>query len=243
MSRTQVWFDGVELTSLFLVSNLQQPLLPRKIVTSDVPGKDGELFLGASLATRTIKLTLTVRDRSITGLQEAARQLAAILNVSEPKPLRLSIDGGLYYMAVPNAKADGARYLHAIRYDVEFLLSDPVAYGDTQSVTVPSGGSVTFDVDGTYPTLPTITASAARNGSGGDWRITREDGAYVSATIPSGVMSAPVVIDCAERVLRVNSNVVVLPLEADWLVLEPGEHTLTMTGTGAATVEWTERWV
>lgn len=243
MSRTQVWFNNVELTDSFYVSDLRQSLLPKNVVTSDVPGKDGSLFLGARLATRSIKLTLTVRDRTASGLQEAARELAAILNVSEPKPLKLSIDGGLYYMAVPNAQTDGTRSRHAVRYDVEFLAADPVAYGEVKTKTVPSGGSVTFEVDGTYPTLPVITASAAANGSGGYWRITREDGAYVQATIPSGVTSAPVVVDCAGRVLRVNSNVVVLPLEADWLVLEPGEHTLTMTGTGAATVEWTERWV
>ena len=243
MSRTVVTFDGHELTRLFAVSNLQNSLLPRTLNTVDVPGRDGSLFLGVSLAVRTIKLTLTVRDRTPSGLQAASRALAAILNVSEPKPLSMSIDGGLYYMAIPNAQADGTRYRNAVTYDVEFLCADPVAYGTERTITVPSGGSVTFEVDGTYPTAPQVSVSAAKNGSGGYWRLTLDSDEYLVATIPSGVTTAPVEIDCAARTLKVNGNIALLQPEADWLVLEPGEHTLSMTGTGQAMVIYVERWL
>lgn len=53
MSRTRVWFDGEELTALGNVSDLRQALLPRNIATSDVPGRDGSMYLGARLAPRT----------------------------------------------------------------------------------------------------------------------------------------------------------------------------------------------
>lgn len=243
MSRTVVTFDGHELTRLFAVSNLQNSLLPRTLNTVDVPGRDGSLFLGASLVGRTIKLTLTVRDKTVSGLQTASRTLAAILNVSEPKPLSMSIDGGLYYMAIPNAQADGTRYRNAITYDVEFLCADPVAYGVEQTITVPSGGSITFEVDGTYPTAPQVSAAAARNGSGGCWKLTLDNDEYLAATIPSGVTTAPVEIDCTARTLMVNGSVTLLQPEADWLVFEPGEHTLSMTGTGQAIVTYAERWL
>lgn len=241
--RTQVVFDGHDLTNLFAVSDLRNSLLPRNIGTSVVPGRDGNLFTGATLSARTISLRLTIIDRSITGRQAAERLLASILAVDEPRPLSISIDGGLYYMAIPKADSEGARYRNATSYEVTFEVPDPVAYGETKTVTVPSGGSVTFTVGGTYPTMPTISAPAAANGSGGYWRLRLEDGSYLLATIPSGVSSAPVIADCEKRTLKVNGNVALLVPDADWLVLEPGEHTLEMTGTGAATVAFTERWL
>ena len=88
-----------------------------------------------------------------------------------------------------------------------------------------------------------MSASAAKNGNGGFWRLALEDGTYLLATIPTGVTSAPVVVDCGERTLTVNGNVSLLAPEADWLLLAPGAHTLTMTGTGAATVTYNERWL
>lgn len=236
-------FNGVDLTQQFVVSDLRTALLPRTISTEAVPGRDGSVLTGVSHAERTITMTLTVRARTIEGRQAAARTLAAILAVDEPKPLALSIDDGLYYMAIPASDGEGARFRNANTYEVSFIAPDPVAYGEEKTVTVPSGGSVTFTVGGTYPTMPTINAPSAANGSDGFWRLRLEDGSYLLATIPSGVSTAPVVADCAKRTLRVNDTVALLVPVADWLVLEPGEHTLTMTGTGAATVTFDERWV
>lgn len=241
-TRTTVTFDGHDLTQDYRVSDLRTPLLPVTIDTADVPGRDGLLMVGRRLAPRTVSLRLTVKGTDQVARQAAARRLAQILNVSEPRPLAISIDGGLYYMAVPNATADGQRYLNATSFEVAFEASDPVAYGATRTVTVPSGGSVTFEVGGTYPTMPRIDVPAARNGSGGFWRLLLEDGSFMTLTLP-GSGTYAIAADCAERVLRVAGNVTALPPTSDWLVLEPGEHTLTMTGTGAATVAYEERWV
>lgn len=244
MSRTVVTFDGYELTNNYYVSDLRTSLLPRTIESQDVPGRDGSLFTGVRLAPRTITLTLTIKNKSIAVRQAAARALAAILAVDEPRPLSLSIDGGLYFMAIPQSSDDATRWVNASQFEVTFECPDPVAYGQERTVTVPSGGSVTFTVGGTYQTRPVISASAARNNAGiGGWRIALEDGSYIFATIPSGVSSAPVIADCAARTLKVNGNTALLIPAADWLVLEPGEHTLTMTGTGAATVTFDERWL
>lgn len=243
MSRTRVMFNGFELTRDYYVSDLRTSLLPRTIGTQDVPSRDGVLFTGARLAQRSIALTLTIVSKSIERRQAAARYLASLLAVNEPKPLQISIDDGLYYMAIPQSSDDATRWVNATSFDVVFECPDPVAYGIERVVTVPSGGSVTFEVGGTYPTMPFVSASAAANGSGGSWRITKEDGSYIMATIPNGINTAPVVADCSARTLKVNGSTAMLVPQADWLVLEPGEHTLTMTGTGAATVTFNERWL
>lgn len=241
--RTRVNFDGFELTSIFAVSDLRQSLLPRSVKTMDVPGRDGSAYAGVTLSARTISMTLTALGRTAEERQAASRVLASLLAVDEPRPLSVSIDGGLYHMAVPSSAGEGSRYRNATTFDVTFTAPDPVAYGTERSVTVPSGGSVTFDVGGTYPTMPVVSASAAANGGDGYWRVRMEDGSYLLATIPDGVSTAPVVADCEERVLKVNDSVALLVPSADWLVLEPGQHTMEMTGTGAATVTFRERWL
>lgn len=243
MSRTTVTFDGHELTQDYYVSNLRTSLLPRTVGMQEVPGLNGMLYTGVRHTERSITLTFTAVSKSMAVRQTAARNLAALLAVDEPKPLQISIDGGLYYMAIPQSSDDAIRWMNATSFDVVFECPDPIAYGTERTVTVPSGGSVTFTVDGTYPTTPVVSASAAKNGSGGFWRIALEDGTYLLATIPTGVTSAPVVADCGERTLTVNGNVSLLAPEADWLLLAPGAHTLTMTGTGAATVTYNERWL
>lgn len=243
MRRTQVIFNGFDLTRHYHVSNLGVSLLPRSIKTVEVPGRDGVLCMGATTAARTITMTLTVMAKAIEDRQAASRMLAAILDVDEPKPLALSIDNGLYYMAIPNADAEGNRYRNATSFEVSFLVPDAAAYGAEKTVTVPSGGSVTFEVGGTYPTMPVVSAPSAKNGSGGYWRLRMEDGSYLLATIPSGVSTAPVIADCERRTLSVNGSTALLVPDADWLVFEPGEHTIEMTGTGAATVTFCERWL
>lgn len=243
MSRTTVTFNGQDLTASYHVSDLRTSLLPRRVESVNVPGMDGAHYTGAPLDVRTITLTLSAMGTDVGDRQDAGRTLAGILNVSEPKPLAISIDGGLYYMAMPASSGDAARFYNATQFEVDFTCFDPVAYGTERTVTVPSGSNVTFTVNGTYPTMPTISVPQATNGAQGFWRLSLEDGSYLIATIPTGVQNAPIVADCANRVLKVNGNVVILQPEADWLVLTPGQHKLTMVGGGAATVTYRERWV
>lgn len=243
MSRTTVTFNGTRLTDLYDVSDLRTSLLPRTIGSVAVPGRDGALHTGTRLATRTVTLTLTVRGAGSAARQQAARTLASILDVDEPAPLAISIDGGLFYMAMPESSGDIARYCNASRTEVTFTCLDPTLHAARRSVSLTSGGTATVTVGGTYPTMPLVEVTGARNGSGGFWRLTLDGGDYLIATIPAGVTSAPIVADCENRVLRVNGSVTLLQPAADWLVLEPGTHTLAMTGTGTGTVSFEERWL
>jgi hypothetical protein len=118
-----------------------------------------------------------------------------------------------------------------------------VAYGAARTVTVPSGGSVEFNVGGTYKTMPRITANAARDSSSLVWGLRLDGGDFVHVATGSNAVKS-VLIDCAERICTVAGAVALPTLDSDWLELEPGTHTLAMdNGTGAATVVFTERWL
>lgn len=238
--RSTVMWDGEELSAGWtLVSDRREQLLPTDVATIDVPGLDGALFGGVTRAVRQVTLALHVMG-PFGERAPHVRELAARLAVDGPRPLMFSDEAPLWRMAVPNADPEGVAFYNADGYaDVKFVCPDPWFYGEEAGVTVPSGGSVTFTVGGTAPTMPIVTAPAALNGSGGVWRLMLDDTTYIAASVPS---ARSLVCDCVDRVLRVNGTVTLLRPDADWLVLEPGTHTLAMTGTGAATVTWTERW-
>lgn len=229
------------------MSELRRPLLPRTLGAVDVPGIDGELPTGQTLAPFDLGLTLTVMGRD-PALREIMRQkVASDLNSAGEAPLAISEDNGLWYMARPTAVADGVRSVNAESFDVTFRISDPVRYGRQRTVTVPAGGSATFHVDGTYQTMPTVAVSIS-NGEGTEqWRLGLEDGSFLLCYAPVGASGTQAVtFDCGGRVLRVGANAVMLPAIADWLVLTPGDHTLAMSGdatSGAATVTFWERWL
>ena len=238
--RSTVMWDGEELGAGWtFVSDRREQLLPTDVATIDVPGRDGALFGGVTRAVRQVTLALYVLG-PVGERAPHVRELAARLAVDGPRPLMFSDEAPLWRMAVPNADPEGVAFYNADGYaDVKFVCPDPWFYGEEGGVTVPSGGSVTFTVGGTAPTMPIVTAPAALNGSGGVWQLMLDDTTYIAASVPS---ARSLVCDCVDRVLRVNGAVTLLRPDADWLVLEPGTHTLAMTGTGAATVTWTERW-
>ena len=124
-----------------------------------------------------------------------------------------------------------------------FTLVDPVAYGDTQTAALPSGGSVSINVNGTAPTyLNVVAASAVRNISAQVWGVKVDNADFIHVATGSS-SSRKVEIYSEERICKV-ANALTLPtLDSDWIKLNPGTHTIAMDyGTGAATLSWVERW-
>lgn len=239
--RTTVTFNGTDLTALCHVSDLRTSLLPRTFGSENVPGRDGAIFTGSRLLTRTITLTLSLMGTDLAQRQQAARALAGILAVDEPKPLAISIDDGMYYLAIPESGDDIARYVNSERFDVTFTAYDPTLHGAQRTVTVSSSGSRTFNVGGTYPASPVISVPEALSRAG-SWRITLDDADFLSVSFDRSATRA-LVFDCEARTLTMDGVATLLMPECDWFVLTPGRHTLQTVGDGTATVTWEERWL
>ncbi len=243
MSVITVTFNGHDLTSEFVASRPRIQGMPVDIGSVEVPGMDGSLFTGARLGPKTIGITLTAKASTFADRRDALRKLFGYLRVDEPKALAFSFDNGLFYLAVPTTTGDIGFYRRHASIDVEFVAHDPAMYSAEVTKTVPSGSSVTFTVDGNYPTRPTISASAAKRGSGGFWRLDKNSGEQkFTVTLPNNNTTV-IAADCGSRVLTVAGNVSMLDPSSDWLVLKPGRNTIAMTGTGAATIKYRERWL
>lgn len=237
----RVEFDGVEITSEYTVSDLERTGFTSSANALDT-GSGSRALVSAKQEPP--KISFIIWKRGWIGRErqrEAVRAIMALLAVDSYRPLSISDDNGLYYMAIPDGEHEVIEALNAVGVRVSFTARDPFLYGAEQTVTVPSGGSVTFAVNCTCPTYPVITANAEREQSG-LWGLRLDDGDFLHV-LTGRDAPTPVVADCAARTLEVNGSAALPTLQSDWLRLPKGIHTLEMEhGTGAATVKFTERW-
>ena len=238
-----VIFDGHDLSQGFIVSDVARPAPVLAAETADVPGRDGTVFRSATLEPLTVSMTLLTRGGDRESRRAAIRELMGWLDVDEPKALSFPDDGGLYYLAIPNGGGKRASYYEREAVEVEFLVPDPVMYGEAKTATLPSGGAVEVEVGGNYPAAITITAaSAGRDASSLKWGVGLDSGHYLLLPMPSA--TGAVVVDCGQRRASVAGALVLPTIGSTWLRLTPGQHTVSMAaGTGDATVSWVERWV
>lgn len=238
-------FGGHDLESLFKCGN---PVLTWHNSVPDyieVPGRDGAAVRGSRFGLSTVSFAIAAIGTAA-ARRAALSTLGSWLDVDAPARLVLPDTPDRYYMAMPSGPVQMTRGCGAEMAALAFDIVEPAAYGATRTATVPSGGSVTITVNGTYPTAPKIyAASAVRDSSALVWGIRMDSGDFVH--LDTGTASARRVdIDCAARTSTITASrtAKLLTLDSDWLVMKPGSHVLQMDkGTGAATVTWVERWL
>lgn len=240
-----VSWNGTVLTNSYTVI-AQKGMPSYTVAKTTIPNMDGVLVGSVTQGCPTFKLTFVLAQGTAVQREAERRQIAAMFDVDGPRQLALGRDDGAYYMAVPSGNAKLEERVTSGKVVINLMVTDPAAYGQTKTATVPSGGSVTITVGGNSPTFPTIyAASAVRNSTSLVWGVKLEDGTFVH--VPTGTSSSRRIdIDCGKRTSTITANATVnMPtLDSDWLVLTPGTHTVTMDqGTGAATLTWVERWV
>lgn len=238
---SSVIFDGHDLSELFAIGDPSITVFESRVKYDQSDNRNGSVVLGRVWGNGSVTFSIG-NPGSMSERRDKMSTLAVWLDVDEPKKLVLPDTPGRYYMAVPSGAVTPIRHYNGEVSQLTFVITDPIAYGRECSVTVPSGGSVTFNVGGTAATRPRITASAVRNASSQVWGIRLDEGDFVHVATGSSSARA-VVLDCEDRTLTVQGAAALPTLDSDWLVLEPGEHVLRMdNGSGAATVTYIERW-
>ena len=236
-----VAFDGIVLSDLYTVIP-RRGVSSREVASESVPGRDGVVVTGMDYVPPTLSLVFVLGPTS--DIPGAVRELQTLLDAREPKKLELGEDNGLYCMAMPQGESSWRRLPFSSAIEVPFLVADAAMYGAERKATLPSGGSVTFTVGGTYPTRPRLVASSAyRDSTSGQWGV-RLDSVDVLKLAFGSSSSRSIDVDCHARTATVSGDVAIPTLDSDWLEFEPGTHTLEMhLGTGATTVTWRERWL
>jgi len=235
-------FDGHSFDELFIYGDPKISILSSDVKYARSDNRNGSIVIGRPWSNSTVSFTI-VATGAADERRNAFSTLGMWLNVDEPKKLVLPDTPDRYYMAIPSGSLDLQRYIEAETASVTFDIVDPIAYGREVTVTVPSGGSVTFNVGGTYKTKPRIESSAVRDSTALVWSLKLDNLDHIH--VATGSADATTVkLDCDERTCKVGNQVSMITLDSDWLELEPGTHTLVMDyGTGAATVTFNERWL
>lgn len=241
-TNSQYYFNGVNLGAYGIINNLVRPMPPRRIDTAEISGKDGTVIRNSRLDQIEISMLLWITDLLPSERRDIIHEIAGHLMVDAVKPLQFDDDDGLYYLAMPKGDIQPIYYPTALCIPLVFLAPDPVMYGQSVAVTVSSGSSVSFNVGGNYPTYPQISSSNAVRGSGNVWGLALEDGTY-SCVLLNDASSHSVSINAGSRAVTVDNTPNMITLSSDWLDFTPGNHAIAMSGTGTATVSWTERWL
>lgn len=238
MSDTVI-FGDVALSDLFSVVEVKRTPSQPKLISSTVPGRLGSVAYGRTVGSAIVAATLIVRDSTAEGRRAAMRQLRVWLDSTEPLPLYLPDDGGAYMLAMVTALSE-ARYVGALAWGVTWTIPEPYLYSPQESTAT----GLTVHVGGDMSVKPRVTISGAvRNTSINGIAITDELGHKMQVPLSSGTHT--VVIDCADdaRTAKVDGALSMITTSSDWFEFTPGNHTMTLQGTGTVTTAWRERWM
>lgn len=238
-------FNSNNLETNFKVGNPSFSFDNYKPTITEIPDRDGGVLTGSSLGIGTVTFDLYYQG-TVAQRREALSTLAKYLDVDEPKDLVLPLNSWVY-KAVPNGQIKTTMGANGDIHTVTFSIMEP-AYGTLRSAVVPSGGSVSITVNGTYPTMPNIaTNGAQRDTTSLLWGIKVDNGDFIH--VKTGSNSARYVkINCSQRtsVLTASLTPNMPTLDSDWFVLAPGTHTVAMdqgTCSSDTTISWYERWL
>lgn len=242
-----VIFNGTNLESFFIVSDVARPLPEFRAASTRIDGADGESFDLMTLGPRECSFDLYAVDKSAQALQDAARLLTSIFMVREPKPLQFSDEkdpngNQLRRYVVPVGSFDSEAFIRAGVWRCRFRSFDPFLYGISRSATLTAGTATQIDF-GTYVSGRMLAPALVR-----------------ATSTPSGSMYT---IESGSGHIRYDApfdgNTLVLDFEAQTATLSPalanasglafGSTFFPLTGTATVTASddtalaWTDRWV
>jgi len=241
-------FDGHDFAQLGVYGDPEYTLLDSQPQYADAQNRNGSIVLGKTLGNGAISFSLgingTAHERRV-----KLSMLGNWLDVDEPKQLVLPDAPDWYYLAIPEGSIESTRGIGGEIVRMTFALTDPIAYGEENSVIIPRGGSATFIVGGTAPTYPYMKSDTTIKpdtstllwGLRFDNQDTWSIGADTSARFK-------VWFDMGRRESRLYGTTAKLPtLDSDWFELTPGVHTIeNYLGSdidgSSITLYWRERW-
>lgn len=140
MTKTEVTFNGVNLTDSFVVSDLVRPFLQRTVDMTSVDGRDGSIYRSSRYDAIEVRMRLTFLSEDKGARVMALANLVKALDVDEPAPLYVSDDNGWYYLAVPKG-GDISRWIGAESFPLTFVCPDPARYGSIISTSPSTTGT------------------------------------------------------------------------------------------------------
>lgn len=156
MNGLSVKFGSIELSDYFKVTDLQRDIgTERKNDTVKVGKSDGEKYLGFYREKKTIPMSFVLRYDLI----EKRRELARILDVSEPQQLIFGDEPDKFYMAVPDGKIDLSEINFLGKSSINWLVVDGIAHNlEYSNASLTDQGIISIENKGSYKSYPVLEA-------------------------------------------------------------------------------------
>jgi len=234
-------FNDINISEIAKILRVRHTLLPPIFnLAKRIPGQNGTKHIRTELGERFIDVELGVRKANKTELREFCRNLAGILYTEEPKKLYLRDEQDKYYLAKLNGSTPISEFHGLGRVTLQFLCSDPLAYGELKTLTNISGN--TLINNGTYPAKGIITITMADAAE--DLEVTllnTGEFLYIDDNFDAGDV---VVIDLEKEHVTKNgySAMPNLYLESDFFEIPVGEFEIEISN-GNGILEFRERWL
>lgn len=236
-------FNGNDLSSL-VFCRIGRPILPPVENTiQDIPGRDGAIFKKSRLQTFQIPVTMWLRTDDRREVAAARHELAALLFTDEPKPLYLPDDPDIYHLAIVEGETNLDQISDALQgTTVNFLVCDPIGYGETKTRTL-SSGYTTIAFGGTWKTYPVITITPTSTTSARVANVTTGEYVEINSTSAGASLStsSDYVIDMELERVTVNGNSVGVAAASDFFSVDGSTQLRLINCTGS--ISWVERWL
>ena len=237
-----ITLGGQSLNERFTITSLRRPFPEARNELVDVSGRAGSVLASRTLGTRTVSFRLWATSHDHETLMATYSWLATLLHSARVLTLTISDEGGRVRRVVPEGLLDYDEYVELGSMELTLLQLDPFCTLPPYSVSVPSGGSVSFTLEHANPDITITATQATRDASTQLWGLRFDGGDYARVKLATS-SGTPVTIDCSSaRHVTVAGEVAMLTPDSDWPRLAAGAHTVAMDkGTGAATLTITER--
>lgn len=233
-------FGGTDFSPYAHVTSVTRCVAPsRRLERTTVPGRNGDLVHFGGLESIEITVTAYLTARTVYGVKDQRRLIAAgLLRSDAEERLILPDEPDRYHMAIYEGGAELSRMAHRPKVELVFLCPDPIAYGQHRSAVV--SGPATVDSGGTYRALPIIRVTPP---AGPYWQITNTASGKFVRVEESFSGSQELVLDMglARCTVAGYDHPVTASSDFEDFYLD-GPTNLTVSG-GEAQIEWEERWV
>ncbi|WP_054722694.1 distal tail protein Dit [Lacticaseibacillus nasuensis] len=177
MTGISLIYNGVELSQWIDVTDVQRNVGTAHSNTMVKVGQsDGQLWQYMSRDAKTITVTGIITNANLANLR---RELAAAIDVDEPKQLIVGDDIGVYYLAIYDSQPTIAEDWRSGTISLSFIVPDGVARSLTTTTATNTDGTdtVSFNNAGSYKSYPVITATMS--GDNGFLGLASSAGGYL----------------------------------------------------------------
>ena len=158
MKKWEIIYNEHKLNDYCNITNVSKSILPQRTNKSkEIPSANGSYYLGYKYGERIIKVDIYIDSKNKDDYTQRVRNLSYILNVEEPKKMKINDDEGKYVFAVLNGGTDLEKVIRAGKTTLEFICYDPTIYSDKWSCFTPNErGIITLQNDSNYKTYQNI---------------------------------------------------------------------------------------